>query len=223
MTRRSPFAAFSMRTRLGSILRNVDNAAMDATNNPYRSPHAGAHAEVIPDQLAADPSFWGTTATQFFGAFNDNIFKQLLLLIAVGVAAQSKVKTDAQGIAMVVFALPFVLFAGPTGYFADKLSKTHVIVFSKLMEIVAMALGVAAFYWYDEVGMTGLFLVLAFMGFQSTVFAPAKYGILPELFHARDLPKVNGVFLMTTFLAIILGQILAGVLSDWLPQSLWIA
>ncbi|MBI1247700.1 MFS transporter [bacterium] len=196
---------------------------MDAKNNPYQSPHEGGTAEVIPNHLTGDPSFWGTTATQFFGAFNDNIFKQLLLLVAVSKALDSSHKTDDQGLAMIVFAAPFVLFAGPTGFLADKFGKTSIIVFSKLMEIVAMAMGVAAFYWYDDFGMTGLLVVLAFMGFQSTVFAPAKYGILPELFHARDLPKVNGVFLMTTFLAIILGMVLAGMLSDWLPGSLWIA
>ena len=200
---------------------------MDATNNPYESPQdeSGIVSKTvpIPQRLAGDPSFWATTATQFFGAFNDNVFKQLLLLVAVNQALQGDGSTDYQGLAMVVFAAPFVLFAGPTGFLADKFSKTTVIVVSKVMEIIAMALGVAAFFWYDTFGMSGLMGVLAFMGLQSTLFAPAKYGILPELFHGRDLPKVNGVFLMTTFLAIIFGTVLAGILRDWLPGKLWIA
>lgn len=196
---------------------------MDAPSNPYESPAGGAVADTIPDRLAGDPSFWATTSTQFFGAFNDNIFKQLLLLVAVNQALNGSSGTDYQGLAMVVFAAPFVLFAGPTGFLSDKYSKTSIIRISKVLEIVAMALGVAAFYWYDQLGMAGLLLVLAFMGFQSTLFAPAKYGILPELFHGRDLPKVNGVFLMTTFLAIIFGTVLAGILRDSLPGNLWIA
>ncbi|MEW4452705.1 MFS transporter [Bremerella sp. JC817] len=197
---------------------------MDAINNPYESPrNKAASVKSIPEHLSGDPSFYATTATQFFGAFNDNIFKQLLLLVAVNQVIQEKDGTDYQGLAMVVFAAPFVLFAGPTGYLADKFSKTTIIRVSKVLEIVAMVLGVAAFYWYDQLGMTGLMIVLAFMGFQSTLFAPAKYGILPELFHGRDLPKVNGVFLMTTFLAIIFGTVLAGILCDWLPNNLWIA
>ncbi len=196
---------------------------MDATSNSYESPTEGSLGEVIPERLSGDSSFWATTATQFFGAFNDNIFKQLLLLVAVNQALQGKDETDYQGLAMIVFAAPFVLFAGPTGFLADKFSKTFIIRVSKVLEIVAMALGVAAFFWYDQLGMTGLMLVLAFMGFQSTLFAPAKYGILPELFHGRDLPKVNGVFLMTTFLAIIFGTVLAGILRDTLSGNLWIA
>ncbi|GAA4426643.1 MFS transporter [Bremerella cremea] len=196
---------------------------MDASSNNYESTLEGATAPLIPDHLSGDPSFWSATATQFFGAFNDNIFKQLLLLMAVNQVLQEKDGTDYQGLAMVVFAAPFVLFAGPTGFLADKFSKSTIIFISKVLEIVAMAMGVAAFYWYDELGMTGLMFVLAFMGFQSTLFAPAKYGILPELFHGRDLPKVNGVFLMTTFLAIIFGTVLAGILCDWLPNNLWIA
>ncbi|MFN3149326.1 MFS transporter [Bremerella sp.] len=197
---------------------------MDAPSNPYESPTGGGTADsMISAHLAGDPSFWATTATQFFGAFNDNIFKQLLLLVAVNQALKSSGSADYQGLAMVVFAAPFVLFAGPTGFLADKYSKTSIIRISKVLEIVAMALGVVAFYWYDQLGMFGLMAVLAFMGFQSTLFAPAKYGILPELFHGRDLPKVNGVFLMTTFLAIIFGTVLAGVLLDALPGNLWIA
>ena len=195
---------------------------MDAQLTP-ESPREISVSTAIPERLSRDPSFWGTTATQFFGAFNDNVFKQLLLLVAVSQALQGESETDYQGLAMILFAAPFVLFAGPSGYFSDKISKTKVIVLAKLLEIVAMVFGVAAFFWYDIFGMAGLLLVLMFMGAQSTLFAPAKYGILPELFHDRDLPKVNGVFLMTTFLAIIFGTVLAGVLRDVLPDNLWVA
>ncbi len=196
---------------------------MDATSTKSGSPAPAGPAAPIPDRLAADPSFWGTTATQFLGAFNDNIFKQLLLLVAVGQALQGETETDYQGVAMILFAIPFVVLAGPSGFLSDKLSKTRIIVLAKLLEIVAMVLGVAAFYWYDQLGMAGLLAVLFFMGAQSTLFAPSKYGILPELFHGRDLPKVNGVFLMTTFLAIIFGTVLAGILRDALPNHLWLA
>jgi len=177
----------------------------------------------IPNRLTSDPSFWGATATQFLGAFNDNVFKQLLLLLAVSKALEGATKTDMQGLAMIVFAIPFVLFAGPCGFLSDRFSKTHIIITSKVLEIVAMVMGVAAFFWFDQFGMTGLLFVLGFMGLQSTVFAPSKYGILPELFHGKDLPKVNGVFLMTTFIAIILGTVLAGFLSQAMPDQLWVA
>ncbi|MCC9604903.1 MFS transporter [Blastopirellula sp. JC732] len=178
--------------------------------------------------LSRDVSFWGMTITQFFGAFNDNVFKQLLLLMGVAQAVDGTGQ-DLQGIAMIIFSLPFLLLAGPAGYLADKYSKTNVIVLSKVAEIVAMLLGVIGFWYFGMFGFAGLFVVLFLMGAQSTFFGPAKYGILPEMLHEHDLPKANGIFLMTTFLAIIFGTVAAGVLRDQLTgdgaesnNQLWI-
>lgn len=190
--------------------------------NPYESPNLAENpraTDEIPPNLRSDPAFWGMTGTQFLGAFNDNLFKQLLLLVAVGAAGGR----DRQGEAMVVFAIPFLLFAGPSGYLADKFRKSAIVFWSKVAEIVAMGLGMLAFFWFDTLGFGGLLFVLFLMGMQSTFFAPAKYGILPEMLHEHDLPKANGIFLMTTFLAIIFGTALAGVLSDQLADQRWLA
>ncbi|MEX1042229.1 MAG: MFS transporter [Pirellulaceae bacterium] len=190
--------------------------------NPYVSSHSGEDqyaTDERPAHLKSDPAFWGMTGTQFLGAFNDNLFKQLLLLVAVGAAGGR----DRQGEAMVVFAIPFLLFAGPSGYLADKFRKSAIVFWSKVAEIVAMGLGMLAFFWFDLLGFGGLLFVLFLMGMQSTFFAPAKYGILPEMLHEHDLPKANGIFLMTTFLAIIFGTALAGVLSDQLADQRWMA
>lgn len=167
--------------------------------------------------LFADRSFWGLMSTQFLGAFNDNLYKQLILLLAIplAVAGQSS-SSDVQGWATLVFSLPFVLFSGLAGYLADRFSKTPIIVWSKATEIVVMLLGFAAFWYFDLLGTAGTWVVLFLMGLQSTFFGPGKYGILPELFRARDLPRANGLILVTTFLAIIFGTVLAGGLKDWL-------
>ena len=189
---------------------------MPPADNPYESPIAKSMAkDVVPSQLTSDAAFWGMTGTQGLGAFNDNMFKQLLLLLAVSQAA------DHQSIAMLVFALPFLLFSGPAGFLSDKFSKRTIVILSKVAEIVAMALGVVAFYYYDSLGVSGLFAVLFLMGLQSAFFAPAKYGILPEMLHEHDLPKANGIFLMTTFLAIIFGTVAAGWILDNFTTTLW--
>jgi MFS family permease len=180
--------------------------------------------------LFHDRSFWGMTATQFLGAFNDNLFKQLMLLLAIPVAAASSVKADEQGLATMIFSLPFVLFSGFAGYLSDRYSKRSIIVICKLAEIGIMLLGMLAFLMYGTLGYRGLLVVLFLMGTHSAFFGPGKYGILPELFAERDLPRANGVILMTTFLAIIFGTASAGLLGDLLynaagervPERLWI-
>ena len=135
---------------------------------------------------------------------------------------------DVQGWATLVFSLPFVLFSGYAGYLSDRFSKTPIIVLCKVVEIGVMLLGLLAFYYYDVLGMTGTWVVLFLMGTQSAFFGPGKYGILPELFTHRELPRANGIILMTTFLAIIFGTVLAGGLkelltSDGSNQNLWLA
>lgn len=164
-----------------------------------------------PSQLPAlyhDRSFWGMTITQFLGAFNDNLFKQLMLLLALKIAV-----ADRQPIAMLVFSAPFLLFSGFAGFLSDRYSKRTIIVLSKVAEIGAMSLGLIGFYFYAEVGFNGLLVVLFLMGAQSAFFGPGKYGILPEMLRKSDLPRANGIILMTTFLAIIFGTVAAGLLS----------
>lgn len=180
--------------------------------------------------LLHDQSFWAILLTQFLGAFNDNVYKQTLLLLFVavpwGVDAAGKVITqDFQGIASLVFAIPFLLFSGYAGYLADRYQKPYVILLCKVAELAIMIVGLGLFLVYDRLGMSlemgFLFgIVLFAMGSHSAFFGPPKYGVLPELFSDQDLPKANGLILMTTFLAIIFGTVLAGGLMDAFPKNL---
>ena len=188
--------------------------------------------------LLSDRSFLGMISTQFLGAFNDNLYKQLMLLMALPAvvaganvaqqAAGGQSGSDLQGWASLVFSLPFVLFSGFAGYLSDRFSKTPIINACKIAEVVVMLLGLMAFYAYDMLGMAGTWIVLFLMGTQSSFFGPGKYGILPELFREEDLPRANGLILMTTFLAIIFGTVSAGVIKDLLANedgsagNLWI-
>ena len=166
-------------------------------------------------RLYADKAFWGMTATQLFGAFNDNLFKQLMLLLAVPVGLGSVFERDQQGLATIVFSLPFVLFSGYAGFLADRFSKQPIIILAKVAEIAVMVLGLLAFLYYSVAGYSGLLVVLFLMGTQSAFFGPSKYGILPEMLRTEDLPRANGIMVMTTFLAIIFGAAAAGLLGDW--------
>jgi MFS family permease len=175
--------------------------------------------------LYRDKSFWGMAATQFLGAFNDNLFKQLILLLATPTAIELAAtgEEDRQAEAQIVFAASFLIFSGFAGFLSDRFSKRPIIVLSKVAEIVVMLLGMIGFYFYDTIGFGGMLVVLFLMGSQSAFFGPSKYGILPEMLRPADLPRANGVFLMLTFLAIIFGTAFAGRLWTWTNGKVWLA
>ena len=104
-----------------------------------RSPESDARPALL-----ADRSFWGMTATQFLGAFNDNLYKQLMLLLAIRVQGNGKAD-DNQGIAMIVFCIPFLLFSGIAGFLSERISKRTIVVAAKAAEIGITLLGLAAF------------------------------------------------------------------------------
>ncbi|MBD3672101.1 MAG: MFS transporter [Planctomycetaceae bacterium] len=172
--------------------------------------------------LGRDRSFYGMTVTQFLGAFNDNLFKQLVLLFCLDVKARTG--QDYQSWAQAIFAIPFVLFSGMAGWIADRYSKRAIVVLAKVAEIVIMAMGMCVFLWGSDVPretLMLLFVVLACMSLQSAFFGPPKYGILPELFRESDLPPANGIFQMTTFVAIIMGGAIGGIGKQYLGNQLW--
>lgn len=167
--------------------------------------------------------FIGIVATQFLGAFNDNYFKQLVLLKCVELARTSD--QGLQPLALAAFALPFCLLSGLGGFLSDRLSKRNVIVACKVGEILIMAMAVWVLWPGGYEGATQLKLlivVLGLMGAQSAIFGPSKYGILPEIFNRKALLPVNGAVQTTTFLAIIFGMSIAGIAMDRLGDALWI-
>lgn len=168
--------------------------------------------------VTRDRSLWGIVTTQFLGAFNDNVYKQFVLLICVG---------GLQSVAQAVFAIPFVFGSWLAGAISDRTSKRSLVVLCKVLEIGVMASAVIVLLTTptgSDVRRFWLIVVLGFMALQSTLFGPSKYGILPELFRSRDLPAANGIMTMTTFLAIIFGSAIAGILVEHLPpQYAWVA
>ena len=145
--------------------------------------------------------------TQFLGAFNDNVFKMIVTLFAVDATGLQR------GAAIVgaVFVAPFLLFSGYAGHFADRYGKRSVLIVTKSLEIVAMALALAAFL----AGRLDMLLIVLFlMAAHSTFFSPAKYGIVPEIFPDEELSRANGLLEMTTFAAIVLGTAVGGELFE---------
>ena len=160
--------------------------------------------------------------TQFLGAFNDNIFKQALILVLTYTAAsQLGVEVSIlNNLAAMLFILPYFLFSALAGQIADKYEKSKLTQFIKVLELVIMAIAAVGFVfeWY-----TLLFVALFLMGTHSTFFGPIKYAYLPQAMKEDELVGANGLFQMGTSLAILVGMIVAGILTQ-LSQSLyWIS
>ena len=152
-------------------------------------------------------------ATQFFGAFNDNLIRNALIVAVVSrsvtlarMSAQSSVALSA-----VLFILPYFLFSPIAGQLADKFSKTSLIRWLKLSELFVVSLAALGF-WLDLLPL--LMCALFFMGLQSALFETAKYSVLPELLSKRQLTGGNGLVAAATFLAILLGTVAGGFLGD---------
>jgi acyl-[acyl-carrier-protein]-phospholipid O-acyltransferase/long-chain-fatty-acid--[acyl-carrier-protein] ligase len=148
--------------------------------------------------------------TQFFGAFNDNVFKNaLVILIAYRIVSSISLSQILVTIAAGIFILPFFLFSATAGQLADKYEKSQLIVVIKFAEIILMLLATLSFY-FQNVPM--LFLVLFLLGVQATFFGPLKYSILPNLLNKNELLAGNGLIEAGTFVSILLGTIFGGVL-----------
>jgi len=160
--------------------------------------------------------FWALVATQFQGAFNDNAFKMLMTLYLLNVFVDERVHRFMIPVSFGLFTLPFLLFSMYSGALADRNSKKRVIVWAKALEIAIMLCGLGAFMIRDpHFTAVVLFGTLFLMAAQSTLFSPAKYGILPEILPPHRLSWGNGIVQMSTFVAIITGTAIAGVLMDW--------
>jgi acyl-[acyl-carrier-protein]-phospholipid O-acyltransferase/long-chain-fatty-acid--[acyl-carrier-protein] ligase len=152
--------------------------------------------------LLADGGFQSFLWTQFLGAFNDNVYKMMVSVAAVQIAASQQMGARYLSLAGAVFVIPFLLFAGYAGQAADHFSKTRVLQITKAFEILIMITGLVALVERN----IGLLLTVLFMlAVQANFFSPAKYGILPETLEASQLTRANGLVELSTFAAVVLG------------------
>jgi acyl-[acyl-carrier-protein]-phospholipid O-acyltransferase / long-chain-fatty-acid--[acyl-carrier-protein] ligase len=159
---------------------------------------------------------------QFFGAFNDNVLKNaLIVLITYQLVLQSEFwQQFSVSLAAALFIFPFFVFSALAGQLADKLSKKRLIIIIKSLELVFIALAVLGFY-LQALGL--LMLALCLMGTHSTFFGPIKYAILPDLLKKNELLAGNALIEASTFVAILLGTILGGLLIVMQAGLMWVA
>jgi 1-acyl-sn-glycerol-3-phosphate acyltransferase len=168
--------------------------------------------------LLKEQRFMPFFVTGALGAFNDNVFKNGLAAMLVFQSSQLAGLNTNQivNLSAMVFILPFFLFSALFGQFADKYEKSVQIRRIKLFEIFIMLAATLGF-WLDSLPL--LLGVLFLLGFQSTMFGPIKYGIIPQVLKQGELVGGNALVEMGTFVAILAGTIAGPLLmaidADW--------
>lgn len=156
--------------------------------------------------------FWSLIGVQFQGAFSDNMLKWLVTFLVLG-GAMEAAERDRLVVLVIplLFAIPFLLFSMAGGYLADRYSKKQVTIGTKLLEIVVAVLALGGL-WSGSLTLdcAAIFLISV----QAALFGPSKYGLLPELLPEKRLSWGNGILELGTFVAIITGTMVAGVLAD---------
>lgn len=168
-------------------------------------------------------SFLALVATQFFVSLNDNMFRWLVVPIGKELITKSWVNMpesiqtwiDPQALALSLglacFTLPFLVFAAPAGYFADRFSKRNVMLTCKAAELAVVGLGVAAIY-FDSIPL--MFVMLFILGGQAMMFITSKLGAIPEIVRSDKISEANGLINMVSMTAIIIGSVAGSWLYD---------
>ncbi len=160
--------------------------------------------------------------TQFLGAFNDNLFKNALIVLLTFQSAQwTTLQPELlANLAAGIFILPFFLFSATAGQLADKYDKAMLARLVKVLEMVIMGVAAAGFFMHSlPMLMGGLFL----LGLHSTLFGPVKYAILPQHLHTDELVGGNALIEAGTFVAILVGTLAGGLLAGSVEHPAWIA
>ena len=151
---------------------------------------------------SARKNFVAMASAYSLGVFNDNFFRRSVVVLAILGGA------IAEGWVLVIFALPYVLFAWVAGWLADRFSKHRVVVLAKALELAAMTLGAVALL----TGNWPLLLSMVFlMALQSCLFGPSLNGSIPELFPAEYVHRANSLLNLAVKPMILGGYVLGGI------------
>ncbi len=164
-------------------------------------------------------------ATQLLNAFNDNLYKNAMVLFVVyEVYRSAEDEAQFSAIASGLFILPFFVLSALAGQLADMRDKARIIRLVKAAEIAIMAVGAVGLLlaWQGllttAVAIPLMLVALFAMGVHSTFFGPIKYAILPQHLHKDEVLAGTGLVEAGTYIAILFGTILAG----WIPVQ-WAA
>ena len=176
------------------------------TGQPHSAGHGHPNQFALLRQRRFAPFFW----TQFSGAANDNLFKFAFTVMVTYQLQLNWLPPAMAGLVIgALFILPFLLFSATSGQLTDKYDKTMMIRFVKNLEIGIMLIAAWGF-WNDSAAV--LLGCTFLMGLHSTLFGPVKFAYLPQVLNERELTGGNGMVEMGTFVAILLGNVVGGLI-----------
>jgi MFS family permease len=188
---------------------------------PQATPPAANAARISPFALLRERRFLPLFVTQFFGAFNDNTYKNaLIVLFTFNTAAWTTLPVAVLvNLVLGLLMLPFFLFSATAGQLADKLDKAMLARWVKALEILIILIAALGFWRHSAVVLLGAVFLL---GLHSTLFGPIKYSILPQHLRTQELVAGNALVEAGTFVAILLGTLSGGLLAGIDHGMAWI-
>ena len=168
--------------------------------------------------LLKERRFLPLFTTQFLGAFNDNLFKQAMVLFATySIFNDAKAEQGFNALATTLSTLPFILFSALAGQLADTNDKAKIIRIVKTAEILIMLVGASGLMLakagHTQAGIVAMLAAVFLLGVHSTFLGPIKYAILPQHLGKDDVLGGTGLVEAGTYIAILMGTILAGYIS----------
>jgi MFS family permease len=163
-----------------------------------------------PSQLLRSRHFLPLFVTQFLGAFNDNLFRTAMVMLAIytifsNPTQEAQFSTAAQAL----FILPFFILSALAGQLADSMDKARLIRWVKTAEVAIMCVGAIGI----ALKLVPVMLIaLIAMGVHSTFFGPIKYAIIPQLLERDDILLGTGLVEAGTYIAVLLGTTIGGIL-----------
>ncbi len=174
----------------------------------FQAPYGAVAAMPDPDTNLKDHlrrargKFVAMASAYSLGTLNDNFFKQAAIFLAMAAS-----KDDIAGHATKIFALPYLLFAAPAGWLADRFVKRRIVIGAKGLEVVAMLIGAVGIYYLN---WPLILTMVGVMALQSAIFSPALNGSIPDLYPESYVTRANGNLRVAVTVAILLGYALAG-------------
>ncbi len=145
--------------------------------------------------------------------FNDHLFKQILLLLAITFDL-----LYLQGLATIVFAIPFVIFSAWAGWLVDRYEKRTILIYTKLVEVGVMLLGITSLV---NLNWTGLICSIFIMGIQATFFSPTLNALIPQKVHTQKIPQFNALLKIIGIMMIILSVSSSEILFNTFDFESW--
>jgi acyl-[acyl-carrier-protein]-phospholipid O-acyltransferase/long-chain-fatty-acid--[acyl-carrier-protein] ligase len=158
-------------------------------------------------------------AAQALAVFDDNTYKQLLMLFVTASISSLATRNLYIPLGTALYVLPYIVFSSYAGQVADRFSKRSVIIFMKMVEATLLLLATFAMFAGQIKAMVA---VLFLLGIHACFLDPAKEGILPQMFPDEELPRANGLMQLTVYTMIVAGPVAAGLLLDAYPSQPYI-